>query len=99
MSAFMVDKVHVDLLVKVAIEGPRGVPVSPDHAWHRPSWPAVRWSELEYQSCEHPGWRESEAARFCDALRSHLIARLPGMDEAPWEWTAEKVAQARAAQR
>jgi hypothetical protein len=38
----------------------------------------------EYQSCEHPGWEDSEAARFCDALRSRLISALPGYDEAAW---------------
>jgi len=38
----------------------------------------------EYQSCEHPGWRYSQAYAFCDALRSRLIGELPGYDEAPW---------------
>ena len=27
----------------------------------------------EYQACEHPGWRTSEAAKFCDALRHAAI--------------------------
>ena len=40
----------------------------------------------EYQSCEHPGWLESEAYRFCQALHANLIRRLPGYEEAPWEW-------------
>ena len=40
----------------------------------------------EYQSCEHPGWQTSEAKAFCDVLRRNLIHRLPGYDEAPWEW-------------
>lgn len=39
---------------------------------------------LEYQSCEHPGWRSSEARRFCDALRDFAIGQLPGYDEAAW---------------
>lgn len=47
----------------------------------------------EYQSCEHPGWGTSEAKRFCDALRLHLIPQLKGYDEAPWEWDAEAVAR------
>ena len=39
-----------------------------------------------YQSCEHPAWPDSEAFRFCEALESVAIARLPGYDEAPgWE--------------
>ena len=41
----------------------------------------------EYQSCEHPGWKTSEAYTFCRALRHSTIDRLPGYDEAPWEWT------------
>lgn len=41
----------------------------------------------EYQSCEHPGWRESEAWRYCEALRDRMISMLPGYSEAAWEWT------------
>jgi hypothetical protein len=41
---------------------------------------------FEYQACEHPDWRESEALAFCRALRYALIACLPGYDAAPWEW-------------
>jgi hypothetical protein len=40
----------------------------------------------EYQSCEHPGWKDSEAKRFCDAARRNLVSLLPGYDTAPWEW-------------
>lgn len=40
---------------------------------------------LEYQSCEHPGWRDSDARAFCEALRRQMIACLAGYDEAPWE--------------
>lgn len=29
-------------------------------------------SSLEYQSCEHPEWKTSEALRFCEALRHSL---------------------------
>jgi hypothetical protein len=36
----------------------------------------------EYQSCEHPEWKESEARHFCDALRHSLIERLPGYEQA-----------------
>lgn len=45
----------------------------------------------EYQSCEHPGWEASEARAFCDALRRHVIASLPGYDEAPWAIVGRKV--------
>ena len=31
----------------------------------------------EYQSCEHDGWRTSEAQIFCDALKDKMIRRLP----------------------
>lgn len=48
----------------------------------------------EYQSCEHPGWEESRAKAFCDALTSLAIACLPGYDKAPWGaptgWETEK---------
>lgn len=39
---------------------------------------------LEYQSCEHDGWNDSEARRFCDALRGQLISALPGYADAEW---------------
>ncbi len=35
----------------------------------------------EYQSCEHPGWRTSEAHSFADALRRAVIGHLPGYYE------------------
>ncbi|HTJ71322.1 MAG TPA: hypothetical protein VL551_27525 [Actinospica sp.] len=38
----------------------------------------------EYQSCEHPAWKESQAKRLCDQLRKQVISKLPGYDEAPW---------------
>ena len=52
----------------------------------------------EYQACEHPGWRDSEAQVFCDALRDVAIRALPGYDDAPawevrdadaWKWRPE----------
>lgn len=39
----------------------------------------------EYQSCEHDGWRGSEAYQFCQALQAAMISALPGYDEADWE--------------
>lgn len=38
----------------------------------------------DYQSCEHPGWRKSEAYAFCQALQAKLIDQLPGYNAAPW---------------
>lgn len=35
-------------------------------------------TSYEYQACEHPGWEESEAQRFCLALRDSQIRLLPG---------------------
>jgi hypothetical protein len=48
---------------------------------------------FEYQSCEHPNWSGSGAERFCARLREGLTAVLPGAAEAPWEWSAETLAE------
>jgi len=37
-----------------------------------------------YQSCEHEGWKTSEAAAFIDALERKAIHALPGMEDALW---------------
>lgn len=42
---------------------------------------------LDYQSCEHPEWINSQAYRFCLALQDALIGCLPGYSAAPWEWS------------
>lgn len=39
----------------------------------------------EYQTCEHPGWPESQAHAFCEALKDKMIRNLPGYSEAKWE--------------
>lgn len=39
----------------------------------------------EYQSCEHPEWRNSTAREFCNALRDSLVTCLPGYEDARWE--------------
>lgn len=43
---------------------------------------------LEYQSCEHPEWRDSEARAFLGAARGVLIPCLPGYDDAD-AWSIE----------
>lgn len=43
----------------------------------------------EYQSCETPDWEQSEAARFCQELRAHVIRQLPGYDQAD-TWPIEE---------
>lgn len=39
---------------------------------------------LEYQSCEHDGWRKSEAYSFLKSLEGALIRTLPGYEDAEW---------------
>ena len=172
MSAWIVDREHIDVLIVAGLRGPRGQAVSPDSAWHALRWfdaePDVRngldwyqehrreltamsaddvgrmlWLEnvasvahrypndgpndrpgprdfcdadaeiysyrdpgyrpsageilqtigcYVYQSCEHPGWRSSEARQFCDALQDAVCATLY---EGPWGWDAETLAKAR----
>ena len=41
----------------------------------------------EYQACEHPGWRDSEAYGFCRSLTSRLHQQLPGYAAAPWNYS------------
>ena len=60
----------------------------------RPSWQVVRQQELgrlfklidclEYQSCEHPEWRDSKAYKALDDLRRALCTNVDGYDAAPW---------------
>ncbi|MGP9587241.1 hypothetical protein ACT3TB_16450 [Micrococcaceae sp. AOP34-BR2-30] len=58
---------------------------------HRQDWTAIdvlkAISCYEDQSCETGTFSTSEAGSFCQALSRGLIARLPGMDSAPWEIT------------
>lgn len=42
----------------------------------------------EYQTCEHPDWRQSQAYQFCDSLRRLVIGALDGYEAAAWEVTA-----------
>lgn len=44
---------------------------------------------LDYQSCEHPGWRTSEAFACLAALRDVYCTRVEGYQGAPWGWEAE----------
>lgn len=38
----------------------------------------------QYQSSETPEWKNTEAYAFTQALKEHLIEKLPGYEEAPW---------------
>ena len=57
---------------------------------HGPSTPRTTVEPLEatdyseYQACETPDWEDTEAYRFCDALRRALIPQLPGWGLACW---------------
>lgn len=39
---------------------------------------------LEYQSCELPDWRSTNACWAIHNIRHELISRLPGYADAPW---------------
>lgn len=43
---------------------------------------------LDYQSCEHEGWRSSEAFAFCAALRKAYCDQIADAEEAAWEQVA-----------
>ena len=45
----------------------------------------------EYQTCEHPTWKDSEAYAFCQELKEKMIRQLPGYDDAPWGLRDEHV--------
>jgi hypothetical protein len=38
----------------------------------------------DYQACETPDYRETEAASFIDSVRYRAICKLPGYDAAAW---------------
>lgn len=46
---------------------------------------------LDYQSCEHDGWPDSEAHRFLTELRECVCAVVPGYDKAAWEVSFDHV--------
>ena len=47
---------------------------------------------LEYQSCEHDGWEDSQAHAFLVSLRGSTWRHVPGYDDA--EWGAPKLVSA-----
>jgi hypothetical protein len=62
----------------------------PQHTW-LPVHVLGAISCYEYQACESPDWRDTEAKAFCDALRDKMIHRLPGYDAGPWAIGAASV--------
>lgn len=39
---------------------------------------------LDYQSCEHDQWKDSQACKILQTIIDNCIRKLPGYDEAPW---------------
>jgi len=39
---------------------------------------------LDYQSCEHEGWKSSAAYKILSSIKSYAINQLDGYDAAPW---------------
>jgi hypothetical protein len=85
VSAFMVSREHVDLIVSLAVEGPRGVGVSPDSpvATSFPvRWYAKRWHEIEAMPefensrrrvIAHPDMRREPGDRSADEIGQMLV--------------------------
>lgn len=124
MSAWIVSKKHIDVLVAAAL-GMEGVEpnalgkmlweenhksinyryseknAAPAYEFEVPTTveltPGLIAKQIacyEYQSCEHLGWEDSKARKFCEDLKRSLvpnrveaddaIRKLPGYEEAPW---------------
>lgn len=87
----MLRNVNIDS-VNHRYNGPEpGTGVYPEYRYRQPlcmSWTPVEVLKAiecyEYQTCEIPGWHDSEAYAFCRELRFRMIAALPGYDTAPW---------------
>lgn len=62
---------------------PRGAPALSCAAACAAAFKAITC--LDYQSCEHNGWPDSEAHRFLTELRCCVCAVVPGYDRAQWE--------------
>lgn len=46
----------------------------------------------DYQSCEHDGWKTSDARAWIEAIQTRLFAHIPGYDQATtWEFTRQDV--------
>ncbi|APW64322.1 hypothetical protein [Paludisphaera borealis] len=47
---------------------------------------------LDYQSCEHPGWKASDACKLLAAIIAGEGHGMPGYEEAQWEITPRETA-------
>lgn len=48
---------------------------------------------LDYQSCEHPTWMQSEAFALLRSLREDACRRVAGYAEAPHTWDRDEIAK------
>jgi hypothetical protein len=48
---------------------------------------------LHYQSCEHPGWKASDACKLLEEIIGEFTPDLPGYDDAQWEITPPAAGQ------
>ncbi len=73
-----------------------------EYTWTRVRMPDGEWSVViarilklldcyAYQSCEHPGWAESQAAKLVGAMRQEAWTLLPAYAEADWVATGPDV--------
>lgn len=44
----------------------------------------------EYQSCEHSGWKDSEAFSWCEKVQYNIMQALPGYAKAVWGCPKDK---------
>lgn len=74
------------------IERPQIIHISDREMFHQPVRNPVHILKmcdcLEYQSCETSDYRKSLAFALLEVIRKGAIRRLPGYDEAPWEYQA-----------
>lgn len=83
------------------LPGPAGGPSLPYKHSHipLPVDPVVVLKAIQcydYQTCEHPGWKTSEAHSFCRALEHTMVVALPGYEDGPgWDITSRTQYQQR----
>jgi hypothetical protein len=49
----------------------------------------------QYQACEHPAWKGSDAHTITESIIGHAISHLPGYDGAIWGWPERSWGQLR----
>ena len=67
----------------------------PEYKWQRYNRPLTALQIikacdcLDYQSCETPDWKDTEAYEIIQTIRERAINELPGMDDCQWEITED----------